>query len=282
MLDAQDAALSDWIGRNETRQDRVSLDCVRGFEAVVNDRHVEKKEGDAAPLLLHWLMFQEVKPLSETGPDGHGKRGDFLPPIALPRRMWAGGRIDFVKPLMIGAAVERRSRIEAISEKAGRQGPLVLVTLAHEISDSAGVVLKEQQDLVYRAAPQPGTAPPATEMAPPAPDWAERIEPTPLMLFRYSALTMNGHRIHYDQPYATAVEGYSGLVVHGPLLATYLLSRYQATPLGAEVKHFAYRALRPVFDTAPFDVCGSLRPEGAELFIRDTAGHICMKAEVSA
>lgn len=274
--------VSAWVGREEQRRDQMRAETVQGFEALLHDHAVAPRAGYPAPLLSHWLLFHSHVPLSEAGPDGHAQRGGFLPPIALPRRMWAGGRIDFLRPLAIGAGLIRRSRIEAVAEKRGRQGPLTLVTILHEISDEAGPVLREQQDLVFREAPQAGEVPPAASPALDTAGWERRVEPTSLLLFRYSALTMNGHRIHYDHPYATGVEGYPGLVVHGPLLATFLLNGAEAAQPGRRVGHFAYRAMRPVFDTAPFDVCGTLRAEGraADLFIRNAEGALCMQAEV--
>lgn len=274
--------VSAWVGREEQHRDEMRVETVRGFEALLHDRAVAPRPGYPAPLLSHWLLFHSHAPLSVAGPDGHVQRGGFLPPITLPRRMWAGGRIDFLRPLAIGAGLIRRSRIDAVAEKLGRQGPLTLVSLRHEISDEAGTLLREQQDLVFRAAPQAGAVAPPTTPAPATPGWERRVEPTPVMLFRYSALTMNGHRIHYDHPYATGVEGYPGLVVHGPLLATFLLSGAEAAQPGRQVAHFAYRAMRPVFNTTPFDACGTLRPGGqaADLFIRNAEGALCMQAEV--
>ena len=281
MPDHDQPSVSAWIGREERRRDGLRADTVLAFEALVNDRRVEAQEGSPAGHLIHWLLFHSHSPLSEAGPDGHVRRGGFLPPITLPRRMWAGGRLEFLRPLTVGAELERRSRIAAVEEKTGRQGPLTLVTVAHEIADAEGLFVREWQDLVFREAPRAGQPAPAPLAAPQASDWQRRIEPTPLMLFRYSALTMNGHRIHYDQPYATGVEGYPGLVVHGPLLATFLLAALGAAQPARRTMTFAYRAMRPVFAIAPFDVCGSLRPDGraADLFIRNAEGALCMQAE---
>jgi 3-methylfumaryl-CoA hydratase len=281
MPDQDQPSVSAWIGREERRRDDLRAETVLGFEALVNDRRVEAREGSPAGHLTHWLLFHSHAPLSEAGPDGHPHRGGFLPPITLPRRMWAGGRLEFLRPLTVGAALERRSRIAAVEEKTGRQGPLTLVTVAHEIADTEGPLVREWQDLVFREAPRPDQPAPAPVAAPKESHWQRRIEPTPLMLFRYSALTLNGHRIHYDHPYATGVEGYPGLVVHGPLLATFLLAALGVAQPARRVMTFAYRAMRPVFDISPFDACGSLRPDGraADLFIRDAEGALCMQAE---
>lgn len=278
--------LSAWVGRQQIRRDRLCAGTVLGFEALVRDRQVEAPEGAVAPALIHWLLFHDHVPLIETGPDGHPRRGGFLPPVPAARRMWAGGRLELLRPLRIGAALERRSRVEQVTEKSGRQGPLVLVSIGHEIHDAHGPVLRERQDLVYRD-PSPAPAPPtpapgSAEDAPAGPGgWRRRIEPTPLMLFRYSALTMNGHRIHYDHPYATGVEKYPGLVVHGPLLATFLLTGLAEASAERPVATYSYRAVHPVFATGPFEACGSFHPDGGggALFIRDTAGRVCMQAE---
>ncbi len=279
--DAQPAGAGwlDWLGRSELRHDLVSPVAVRALEATLGSGIVQAAPGDAAPLLSHWLHFLDAVPLAEVGADGHPRRGGFLPPVTLPRRMWAGSRIDFKRPLRIGAAVTRRSTISNLSEKEGKSGRLLFVTVEHEISDDTGVVLDEVQDIVYREAQRPGAAPAPDARAPENPQWRWRIDPDPVLLFRYSALTFNGHRIHYDRPYATQVEGYPGLVVHGPLIATLLLHSLRSRHPGATVKSFAFRAVKPIIDGAPFDVCGTLADDGsATLFAADHAGALCMDA----
>jgi len=271
--------LGVWLGREAIASDTIAPGPVRGLVSTISSQDIEPAVDDPAPLLAHWLYFLPYSPLNEVGPDGHPRRGGFLPPVDLPRRMWAGGRLEFVHPLRIGAKVTRRSRIAEIDEKHGRSGPLVFVGVDHEIVGSEGVVLRERHDIVYRDMPAPDAPAPAPRPAPENPGWERRIDPDPVLLFRYSALTFNGHRIHYDRPYVTEVEGYPGLIVHGPLIATLLLHEYLARHPGADVARFAFRAVKAVYDTGPFFVGGSIGDGGvAELFARDEGGALCMQA----
>jgi 3-methylfumaryl-CoA hydratase len=280
---SQTSPLEAWVGRQVIARDTVSAGAVQGLRSTLADDASEPVAGAEAPLLIHWLHFLPQHPMSDVGPDGHPKRGDFLPPVELPRRMWAGGRLEFLRPLKVGAPITRRSTIAAVREKTGRTGRLAFVTVDHEVSDDGGVCVREQHDIVYRDMPAPDAAAPAPAPtpAPSAPEWRREITPDPVLLFRYSALTLNGHRIHYDQPYATQVEGYPGLIVHGPLIATLLLHELVARHPDAEVASFSFRAVRPIFDIAPFFVCGSLGADGASLFAADTGGALCMEASAS-
>ncbi len=276
-----DMALSDWIGRTETRHDVIAPGPCAGLAATLDRPEGPPAEGTPIPPLWHWLYFLDRAPASELGPDGHPRRGGFLPPVALPRRMWAGGRLTFVAPLRIGDRVTRRSTIADVSEKTGRSGALVFVTVRHDYlrEGEATLALSEQHDIVYRAAPRahetPATpTPPAGEA-----EWRREWRPDPVLLFRYSALTFNGHRIHYDHPYATAVEGYPGLVVHGPLIATLLLELLRDARPEARLTAFRFRALRPTFAPAPFLVSGRTQPDGSvRLWAQDEAGWMTMEA----
>ncbi|MFH1872418.1 MAG: MaoC family dehydratase N-terminal domain-containing protein [Pseudomonadota bacterium] len=271
----------DWIGRSELRTDQVTPVPVAAMAATLDCAEPPCRIGDELPPLWHWLYFLPVHRLSKMGADGHPQRGGFLPPISQPRRMWAGSRLSFLQPLHIGDTLSRTTRIANVIAKRGRSGALVFLSLRHEIGNQAGPALVEEQDLVYRDAPQAGDALPAPLPGPPDADWADEIQPDPVLLFRYSALSFNSHRIHYDQPYATDVEGYPGLVVHGPLLATLLLERLRRHMPRRAVRAFEFRALRPVFHTAPFFVCGRVeRPDGGSvaLWVRDAGGALCMEA----
>jgi 3-methylfumaryl-CoA hydratase len=267
----------EWIGRIEEREDRVAPAPLVSLAALLDRDDAAPREGDAAPPLAHWLYFLPAYRQSQAGPDGHAARGEFLPPVPLPRRMWAGSRLEFVKPLRVGSRVRRVSRIEDVVPKQGRSGALVFVSVRHEVSDEAGVVLSDEHDIVYRG--EAAGPPPATP-APAGAAWQREIHPDPLLLFRYSAITFNGHRIHYDQPYATRVEGYPGLVVHGPLIATLLVDLLRRNRPDAELRTFTFRALRPLFDTANFLTCGL--PDGAKrsarLWTRDGEGAMTMDA----
>jgi 3-methylfumaryl-CoA hydratase len=192
--------------------------------------------------------------------------------------MWAGSRIAFLRPIAIGDTIRRVSRITAVSVKEGRSGPLVFVTVRHEIGNSGGLAITDEHDIVYRGDPGRAVAPAVP--APAGEAWSREIRPDPVLLFRYSAVTLNGHRIHYDHPYVTGVEGYPGLVVHGPLIATLLLDLLRRNRPGTDVASFSFRALRPLFDTAPFTVCGLPdEPAGsAKLWTRDAEGAVTMEA----
>lgn len=257
------SGFADWIGRSQTVTDVLeparsnALDAALGGEGTA-------KAGDALPLLHHWLYFWDVRAPAGLGPDGHPAKGGFLPPVPLPRRMWAGGRLTFHAGLTLGEEVTKTSTITAVTEKTGKSGTLVFVTLRHELSGAAGLAITEEQDLVYRE-PAAGSLPMPQGLPAPAASWTETIDPDPVLLFRYSALTMNGHRIHYDRPYAVAEEAYPALVVHGPLQAT-LLMRLASERLEAPITGFDFRGQQPAFDGVPLHVCGEPSDTGAEVW----------------
>jgi len=272
--------LRQWIGRTETRRDVATAVPVQALAATLDRDDPAPKAGDPILPCWHWLYFLPLHRQLEIGPDGHAKRGGFLPPVPLPRRMWAGSRMEFRRPLAIGSEIVRESRIDDVTVKHGKTGPLVFVRVRHEVGDDAGVALVDEQDIVYRDNPKAGDSPPLPQAAPAEAEWIRTIVPDAVLLFRYSALTFNGHRIHYDRPYAGEVEGYPGLVVHGPLLATLLLDVLRQHLPDAAVTRFAFRAMKPTFDTAPFQVCG--RHEGdaktIHLWARHEDGALAMDA----
>jgi 3-methylfumaryl-CoA hydratase len=269
--------LEDWVGREETREDVVTAAPLVALSALLDRDDPAPRAGDAAPPLAHWLYFLPRHRQSEAGPDGHAARGEFLPPVPLPRRMWAGSRLAFHRPLVVGAAVSRLSRITSVKPKEGRSGPLVFVTVRHEVSDGEGLVLSDEHDIVYRGEAGAAALP---VPAPAGEAWRRVIRPDPLLLFRYSAVTFNGHRIHYDHPYATRVEGYPGLVVHGPLVATLLVDLLRREAPSATLRSYTFRALRPLFDTADFTLCGAPDASGrsARLWTRDSEDAVTMEA----
>ena len=269
--------LRDWIGKTETRTDTITAWPVTALSATLDRNDPAPKIGDELPPAWHWLYFLDAKPASELGPDGHPKRGGFLPPVPLPRRMWAGGRIEFLQPLRIGDAIRRDSEIVSVEPKHGRSGSLVFVTVRHTISARNGPAVREEHDIVYRAAANPGDAPPAGKPAPPAATWQRCLAGDPVLLFRYSALTFNGHRIHYDLDYVKQEEHYPGLIVHGPLQTTLMLDlcrRHAPRP----VRKLDYRALHPVFHTERFTVNGNPAADGssAELWTANATGCYAM------
>ena len=277
------AHLKTWIGRRETVSDMAAPWPVAALAALL-DRDDPFPGPDAElPPGGQWLYFLPIGRHSEKGPDGHPRRGGFLPPVPLQRRMWAGGRIEFIRPIRIGDPISRTSLIGDVAHKDGKTGPLVFVRVDHEISGPDGLALKEEHDIVYRDIPVPCavSAPPPT--APEGADWRRAVTPDPVMLFRYSALTYNGHRIHYDQPYATGVEGYPGLVVHGPLIATLLMDLIRRERPAARIARLAYRGLSPLFDTAPFVVEGIPSADGktAKVWARGPGDALAMSGEAT-
>jgi 3-methylfumaryl-CoA hydratase len=238
--------------------------------------------GTPLPPLWHWLYFLPIHRQSEIGADGHAKRGGFFPPVPLPRRMWAGSQFTFHKPMLIGDAFERSSTIVDVSEKSGRTGRLVFVKVRHEIrrAGEADISLTEFHDIVYREAARAHDIPLPPIAAPAASTWEKRWVPDDVLLFRYSALTFNSHRIHYDRKYATEVEGYPGLIMHGPMVATLLLDLLRHQMPGANVLSYEFRAVRPMFDINPFFVCGQPQPDGKtiHLWAKDHKGWMTMDA----
>ncbi len=271
-----------WIGRVEESRDTIDPLRARAMQAALDDPAAPLGPGDALPPLWHWLYFWTVAPEAELGPDGHPARGGFLPPIELPRRMWAGSRVSFPRPLPVGAAATRRSEIIQVSLKEGRSGPLAFVTVRHQVATDEGICIEEEQDIVYRAAPAPDLRPRPGEAAPTTAAWRREMAPDPVLLFRYSALTFNGHRIHYDLKFTTEVEGYPGLVVHGPLLATLMVELARRERPEARVTRFEFRAERPIFDTAPYLVAGAPAADGksAEVWVADPDGCYASRGRV--
>jgi 3-methylfumaryl-CoA hydratase len=270
--------LRQWIGRSTEASDIVTAQLVRGLRATLFLEIGAPKLGDAAPFTVHWCLAQPVFPMSELGPDGHPTRGGFLPPVPLPRRMWAGGELEFLDTLRVGDEVTRRSEISDVIMKAGSTGGLCFVTVAHVVSTARGIAIRERQDIVYRdlpSGPQPAAAKPTP---PPAAAHHERHMADPVLLFRYSALTFNGHRIHYDRDYVTKVEGYPGLVFHGPMQAALLVEYAARLHGGTAPKKLSYRGVQPLFDGSEFSINANETAAGMELWTANAAAMPTMKA----
>jgi len=279
--------LQAWQGKSDTLSDSLTAMPVAALSATLDRDDPAPTAGTALPPLWHWLYFLPHARQSEIGPDGHPRRGGFLPPVPLPRRMWAGGRLrwDATNPLCVGQEVQRTSTIQSIQHKVGRSGELLFVRVEHQFHNAQGLSLTEEHDIVYRSAAQPGDPAP-TPQKPPLDGqaaWSRTIVPDPVLLFRYSALTFNGHRIHYDRKYVTEVEGYPGLIVHGPLIATLLLDLLRRELPHAQVTSFDFRAVRPTFDLHPFSVHGKLSSDGktVELWGQDHEGLLTMQGTAS-
>jgi len=268
-----------WVGRAETRDDVITVAPLAAMAATLDRDDPLPDAGDPVPPLWHWCYFPPLARQSEIGPDGHPKRGGFLPPVSLPRRMWAGGRLAFARPLVVGERVLRTSRIASVSAKEGRSGRLVFVTVQHDYADALGAAIHEEHDIVYREAPAPGAPSAVPPSAPSDEAYSREIVPDPVLLFRYSALTFNGHRIHYDRDYVTREEGYPGLVVHGPLIATLLLDLLRRERPRSRVRSFEFRAVSPLFDIHRFRVCGRDDGDGRHaLWARSHEGALAMQA----
>lgn len=260
--------LDDWLGKSETATEILSLSHLQKVSATLDEPVL--KAGDAIPNLWQWCFFQPTLPGGELGRDGHPALGGFLPPADNRNRMWAGGRVKFVKSLLANQEAQRTSTITAISEKEGRTGKLLFVTVTHVYSQDGQVCIQEEQDIVYREPSAPKTT---SEAGMDHPAWSEPHDPSTTTLFRYSAVTFNGHRIHYDFPYVTEVEGYSGLVTHGPLIATLNLRAFERANPGFKVEEFSYRGVRPVICGQAFHVAGRITEPGlAQLEAANASG----------
>jgi len=271
----------DWIGRTETASETITTTSVYRMSRTLDRNDPEPAVGDPLPPCWHWMYFAPAALPADIGHDGHPAKGGFLPPIPYPRRMWAGSRITFERPLRIGDPAIRRSEIADVTFKEGRTGKLGFVTVRHTYSDTQGAAVVEEQDIVYREPPVGENVAPPPQDPPGTPDMEREINADPVMLFRYSALTFNGHRIHYDHPYVTGVEGYPGLIVHGPLIATLLVDLVRRNVADADVAQFRFRVLRPTFDTSPFRVCGIRDGKTFSLWSLDNGGAMAMQASLT-
>jgi 3-methylfumaryl-CoA hydratase len=269
--------LRQWIGRTAAASDTVTAQLVRGLRATLFMEIGAPKPGDAAPFTTHWCLAQPVYPMSELGPDGHPTRGGFLPPVPLPRRMWAGGELEFFDALRVGDEATRTSRIADVTMKTGSTGVLCFVSVDHLITTSRGTAIRERQDIVYRDVPT-GTQTPAPAAPPPSAQHRESHMADPVLLFRYSALTFNGHRIHYDRDYVTKVEGYPGLIFHGPMQAAFLVEFAARLHGGMAPKKFSYRGVQPLFEGSEFSINANETDIGMELWTANSAGQPTMKA----
>jgi 3-methylfumaryl-CoA hydratase len=270
--------LRQWIGRSHQAADIVTVQLVKGLRATLFQEIGEPKPGDAAPFTVHWCLAPQVYPMSELGPDGHPTRGGFLPPVPLPRRMWAGGELEFFDALRVGDEATRTSRISDVTMKSGSTGVLCFVSVDHLVTTPRGMAIRERQDIVYRDisnTPAPAPAKPAP--APPMAKHRESHMADPVLLFRYSALTFNGHRIHYDRDYVTRVEGYPGLIFHGPMQAAFIVELAARLHGGTAPKKLDYRGLQPLFEGSEFSVNANDTPAGMELWIANSAGQPTMK-----
>lgn len=278
MTEALDIAhLRTWIGRSERRTETLNPLQAAALAATLDRSGPEPAEGEPLPPLWHWIYFLPRARASELGYDGHPKKGGFLPPVPLPRRMWAGGRLSFEGALHLGETVEKVSTIKDVTVKEGHSGRLAFVTVHHELTGAGGGRVAEEHDIVYRDPPQPGTPARQPPAAPSDAEWSRTIRPDPVLLFRYSALTFNGHRIHYDRDFCRE-EGYPDLVVHGPLTATLLLELVRDCAPDATVASYAFRAVSPLFASTPYTVNGARDGDTVRLWAANADGGLAMEA----
>jgi len=272
--------LSQWIGKKETLEETISAVPLLRMAATLDREPQEIVVGDDVPALWHWVYFLAPTRASELGRDGHAALGDFMPPVPLPRRMWAGGKFKFIKPLHVGDLARKESTIRDVSVKQGRTGKLCFVEVEHCISVDGEIRFSETHNIVYRDEQQPGEDKILPPEAPQNPEWTRAVIPNSTLLFRYSALTFNGHRIHYDLDFCREQEGYPGLVFHGPLTATLLLELALENNPGRLLKFYEFKALSPLFDNAPFSLNGKMDGTKVDMWASNADNRLAMKATV--
>jgi 3-methylfumaryl-CoA hydratase len=270
--------LSQWIGKKQLTEETISVEPMHRMRATLDYAPITIADGDALPPLWHWAYFLTPARASELGQDGHTALGEFMPPVPLPRRMWAGGELKFNEPLRVGETARRESTVRNIDLKQGRSGKLCFVEVEHCIFVGDELRFSEIHNIVYRDVKQPGGN---NALSPEAPDneqWSREVVPSSTLLFRYSALTFNGHRIHYDLDFCRQHEGYPGLVFHGPLTATMLLELALENNRERSLKTYEFRAYSPLFDNAAFTLNGRMDNNSAGLWASNSDNRLAMKA----
>ena len=278
--------LRRWVGKQRSVTSVIHPQPVAQMHATLDRSGATPQPGEPLPHAWHWLFFLEAAPLRELARDGHAARGEFLPPVALPRRLWAGGRLKFSEPIRIGESINKHSAIKSVVRKTGRTGELCFVTVRHEFLCGSTLKMTEEHDIVYREDHDKNApaAPAAPDIAPDINEADERaqITATNIMLFRYSALTFNSHRIHYDLEYCRNVEGFPGLVVHGPLTATLLVGMADAHRGEATLSAFEFRAVSPLFAGQPFTIACKEHDGQLQLWAANARGELAMRATASS
>jgi len=272
--------LRTWIGKTESLLDRVTPAPAAALSVTLDRDDPFPQAGDLLPPLWHWLYFLPLHRPAEINSDGMAQRGSFFPPVPLPRQMYAGNRQQFVRALRIGDPISRTSSIVDVSEKEGHSGPLVFVLVRHDISDGTGIAVAEEQEMVYRDNPKPGDSVSRPIAAPTDVSWTREICADEILLFRFSALTFNAHRIHYDRTYVREIEGYPDLVVHGRLIVVLLVDLLRRNLPNASISRLSSRAIRPLFSGVPFRICGRVENDGktVKLWAMDAEGWLATDA----
>jgi 3-methylfumaryl-CoA hydratase len=281
-MSAEIDVLRAWVGKTESSEETITLDPALRFHAMLDNEGPAPAAGGELPPLWHWLYFLPKPATREMGVDGHARRGGFMPPVQLPRRMFAGSQMEFHSPLIIGREARREREIMSVERKDGREGPLVFVGVRERIEMNGRLCVEEHQTIVYRNAGAPAPTPPSQKQWAPAPAdaWTRIVTPDPVLLFRFAALTFNAHRIHYDRPYATQEEGYPGLIVQGPMVAMLLLElvRHQGR---RRIASYSFRSRAPLFDLAPFRLSGTPKAAHVELLAEGPGGVRAMEAQAT-
>jgi 3-methylfumaryl-CoA hydratase len=272
--------LGQWIGNRETTEETISAVPLLRMAATLDHEPRDILDGDEVPPLWHWVYFLTPTRASELGRDGHAALGNFMPPVHLPRRMWAGGKFEFIQPLRVGDLARKESTIRDVTVKQGRTGKLCFVEVEHCVFVDEDLRFRETHNIVYRDVKQAGEEDALPPAAPQDPQWTRKVIPSSTLLFRYSALTFNGHRIHYDLDFCRQQEGYPGLVFHGPLTATLLLELAMQNNPGRILKFYEFKALSPLFDNAAFDLNGKMHGTKADLWATNADNRLAMKASV--
>jgi len=273
--------LGQWIGNKETTGETISVEPLQRMRAMLDYTPKTMSDGEPVPPLWHWAYFIDPARASELGRDGHAAQGEFMPPVPLPRRMWAGCQIKFSAPLRVGETARRESTVRDVKLKQGRSGVLCFVEVEHAILVGDELKLTEIHNIVYRDTKQSGDDKARPPEAPVDALWTRGVKPNSTLLFRYSALTFNGHRIHYDLDYCQQEEGYPGLVFHGPLTATMLIQMARHQNPGKPIERCEFRAYSPLFDNAPFTLNGKMDGTDTILWAANPQGGLAMKATVS-
>ena len=271
--------MNDLIGTTQRFANRIDVWKAGALHDTLDLAGPPPGEGAQLPHFWHWIYFLESRPLSALGRDGHPAKGGFIPDLGLPRRMWPGSRVEFLQPLLVGQQAERKATILNVEEKIGRSGPLAFVTVGYEVTGPNGLCVREEQDIVYREDPIPGARQRPPAVAPKDETRSRDIAYTTTKLFRYSALTFNGHRIHYDRDYAMNVEGYAGLITHGPLIAQEMLGFGEMEP-GRSAARYSYRALSPAFDFEVLTYCAKDDYAGSNLWVRGPDGRLVITGRI--
>lgn len=281
--DVDIAYLQTWVGKEQCVVDDLSPTKARALQTALQSDEPQLRNleaGSQLPPAWQWLYFLETPSASATGLDGHAKTGGFLPPVPLPRRMWAAGKFEVGAPLILGAPAEKTSVVNRVDRKDGSTGVLVFVTVKHTISQNAKTCIEEEQTIVYRQMPAGPSPLPEGRVSPQDCDWSFTVQPDPVLLFRFSALTYNAHRIHYDRQYAVEEEHYPALVVHSPLQAI-LLAGSVRSQLDLDIESLNFRAQRPLFDTDAFEVCGKREGDSIDLWTRSHDGFVATSAKAT-